>query len=109
MCYLFHSQIFDTIAVCVLQAQAASTPLYCAVSPDLDGLSAYYYKDLRRTDPSVLASDLHLAFRIYDLSREMLADRSDVLPTDKVEEIKVDPSLQPKVTVHENLTPEYSA
>lgn len=56
-------------------SQAASTPLYCATSPDLKGLSDAYYKDCRRCDVSDLAQDLHLSFRICDLTKSLVRDR----------------------------------
>lgn len=59
-----------------LQAQAASTPLYCATSPELKGMSDAYYKDCKRSEESELAQNLHLSFRIYDLTRELLHDRN---------------------------------
>ncbi|CAD0196092.1 unnamed protein product [Chrysodeixis includens] len=57
-------------------AQAASTPIYCATSPELKGLSDAYYKDCKRNEESELAQNLHLSFRIYDLTRELLHDRN---------------------------------
>ncbi|XP_075992415.1 WW domain-containing oxidoreductase-like isoform X2 [Anticarsia gemmatalis] len=55
--------------------QAAATPVYCATSPELNGMSDQYYKDLKRCEESELAKDLHLAFRINDLSQELLLER----------------------------------
>ncbi|XP_021184091.3 WW domain-containing oxidoreductase isoform X1 [Helicoverpa armigera] len=56
-------------------SQAASTPIYCATSPDLDGLSDAYYKDCKRCEESDLAQDLHLSFRIYDLTKAIVRNR----------------------------------
>ncbi|CAH2066926.1 unnamed protein product, partial [Iphiclides podalirius] len=55
--------------------QAASTVIYCATSPDLNGLSALYFKDCKRCDESDLAKDTHLSFRVNDLTREILRER----------------------------------
>ncbi|XP_014370060.2 WW domain-containing oxidoreductase [Papilio machaon] len=56
--------------------QAASTILYCATSPELSGVSAQYFKDCRRCEESDLASDMHLAFKINDITREILRERA---------------------------------
>ncbi|XP_012549929.2 WW domain-containing oxidoreductase isoform X1 [Bombyx mori] len=56
-------------------AQAASTPLYCATSSDLNGLSAIYYKNCERCQESDLASNLQLSFRINDLTKDIIRDR----------------------------------
>ncbi|XP_059060515.1 WW domain-containing oxidoreductase-like [Achroia grisella] len=56
-------------------SQAASTPIYCATSPELKGLSALYYKDCERCEESDLAKDLHLSFRMHDLTQDMLRER----------------------------------
>ncbi|XP_049869143.1 WW domain-containing oxidoreductase-like isoform X3 [Pectinophora gossypiella] len=55
--------------------QAAATPLYCATSPDLQGLSDLYIKDLKDSDESELAKNTHLAFRVIELSREIIRER----------------------------------
>ncbi|CAB3230948.1 unnamed protein product [Arctia plantaginis] len=57
-------------------SQAASTPLYCAVAPELNGMTDQYYKNLQRCDESELAQDLHLSFRFYDLTRELLLEQA---------------------------------
>ncbi|KAJ8726432.1 hypothetical protein PYW07_001130 [Mythimna separata] len=57
-------------------SQAASTPIYCATSPELKGLTDVYFKDCRRCEVSDLAQDLHLSFRIYDLTKSLLRDRA---------------------------------
>ncbi|XP_053600068.1 WW domain-containing oxidoreductase-like [Plodia interpunctella] len=56
-------------------SQAASTPLYCAFSPELNGVSGIYFKDCKRCTESDIASDLHLSFRVNDLTHDMLRDR----------------------------------
>ncbi|XP_028162840.1 WW domain-containing oxidoreductase-like isoform X2 [Ostrinia furnacalis] len=65
--------------------QAASTPLYCATSPDLEGLSALYYKDCERCDESELARNFHLSFRIQDLTYDLLRDR--ILSSDEATQV----------------------
>ncbi|CAG9784337.1 unnamed protein product [Diatraea saccharalis] len=57
-------------------AQAASTPLYCAISSEVKGLSAVYFKDCQRYEESDLAQDFQLAFRVQDLTYELLRYRA---------------------------------
>ena len=71
---MINSKVVLTHYLCA-QSQAASTPLYCATSPDLEGCSDVYYKDCQRCEVSDLAQDLHLSFRIYDLTKELLRER----------------------------------
>ncbi|XP_073941898.1 WW domain-containing oxidoreductase-like isoform X3 [Choristoneura fumiferana] len=56
--------------------QAASTPLFCAASPALAGLSAVYVRDCQRRAESDLALDSHLSFRVMDLTLDMLRERT---------------------------------
>lgn len=58
-----------------LQAQAASTPLYCATAPELQYCSGFYFKNMKQTDESDLAKDTHLSFKIMELSHTMLNER----------------------------------
>ncbi|KOB77434.1 WW domain containing oxidoreductase, isoform B, partial [Operophtera brumata] len=67
--------------------QAASTPLYCATSPALAGLSNLYFKECARAEPSELAQDSHLAFRLHDLTEDIIRDRTRILTP---EEVKLD-------------------
>ncbi|XP_013188776.2 WW domain-containing oxidoreductase [Amyelois transitella] len=55
--------------------QAASTPLYCAISPDLKGVSGIYFKDCKRCSESDIANDLHLSFRLNDLTSDVIRER----------------------------------
>ncbi|XP_072936759.1 WW domain-containing oxidoreductase-like [Epargyreus clarus] len=55
--------------------QAASTIVLCAVSPELQGLSALYYSNCRRCEESDLAKDSYLSFKIQDLTRDILKER----------------------------------
>ncbi|KAJ2946190.1 hypothetical protein O0L34_g5124 [Tuta absoluta] len=56
-------------------AQAASTPLYCATSPDLEGCTDLYFKDCKECEMSPLAQDTRLAYRIMDLSQSLIMER----------------------------------
>ncbi|XP_046403683.1 WW domain-containing oxidoreductase isoform X1 [Ischnura elegans] len=52
--------------------QAASTSIYCAVSPDLDGVGGLYFNNCCCCPPSAAAQDNDLASRLWDLSVEMV-------------------------------------
>ncbi|KAL0894864.1 hypothetical protein ABMA27_013378 [Loxostege sticticalis] len=73
-------------------SQAASTPLYCATSPELEGLSALYFKDCQRCEESELAKDFHLSFRIqdltYDLLREWISSSEEVTQVAQTDEYR---------------------
>ncbi|CAH0404887.1 unnamed protein product [Chilo suppressalis] len=84
-------------------AQAASTPLYCATSPELKGLSALYFKDCKRCEESELAKDFQLAFRVQDLTFELLRNR-----TAPVMETLSQYREQSKDTENETLVSNYS-
>lgn len=57
------------------QAQAASTPLYCATAPELQKCSGFYFKNMEQTDESDLARDTHLSFKIAELSQNIIHER----------------------------------
>lgn len=93
---IWHVYVIIIVTV-YLQSQAASTPIYCATSAELNGLSDAYYKDCRRCEESDLAQDLHLSFRIYDLTKELLHDR--VAARDDVIRVEA-PDAYPDQTKH---------
>lgn len=68
-----------------LQAQAASTPLYCATAPELQKCSGFYFKNMKQTHESDLANNTHLSFKIAELSQNILNER-----VSEIEEIKQD-------------------
>mmetsp|Transcript_1801 Transcript_1801/g.3752 ORF Transcript_1801/g.3752 Transcript_1801/m.3752 type:complete len:388 (-) Transcript_1801:1275-2438(-) len=55
--------------------QAASTPLYCATSPDVRGFTGYYMSDCQPSTPSQLACDHGLASRLWEQSELMIAEQ----------------------------------
>ncbi|XP_063376340.1 WW domain-containing oxidoreductase-like [Cydia fagiglandana] len=55
--------------------QAAATPLYCATSPELDGMTAVHFKNCKRSAESDLALDSHLSFRLFDMTLRMVDER----------------------------------
>ncbi|KAM3964825.1 WW domain-containing oxidoreductase [Aphomia sociella] len=89
-------------------SQAASTPIYCAISPELKGLSAIYYKDCLRYEESDLAKDLHLSFRMNDLTRDILRER--LMSIDDVTTVhkSVDFEHQSKEAIDDTLISNYS-
>lgn len=89
-----------------LQSQAASTPVYCATSSDLDGMSALYLKDCKRCDESDLAKDFHLSFRIQDLTYDILRER--VSPPEAGSARAADIPDQGKDALEDNLISNYS-
>ncbi|XP_026757082.2 WW domain-containing oxidoreductase-like [Galleria mellonella] len=90
-------------------SQAASTPIYCAISPDLKGLSALYYKDCQRCEESDLAKDLHLSFRMHDLTQDILRERVKFID-DSVNMVLKSSGLQdqPKEIINDNLVSNYT-
>lgn len=84
-----------------LQAQAASTPLYCATAPELQNCSGFYFKNMKQTDESDLAKDTHLSFKIAELSQNILNKRVGEIEeitkeTKRVEEVDTTkPTLEP--------------
>lgn len=64
------------VAICdVFQKQAASTILYCATSPELQGITDMYFKDCKPCVESDLAKDAYLSFRVHDVVNDILRDR----------------------------------
>ncbi|CAG4944479.1 unnamed protein product [Colias eurytheme] len=55
--------------------QGAGIVLFCAITPELDGLSALYIKDYQRCSESALARDTHLSFKLQDVTRDILRQR----------------------------------
>jgi ferritin-like protein len=88
-----------------LQSQAASTPLYCATSPELKGLSGMYIKDCKPRDESELAKDFQLAFRLHDLVYDVLRDRALLDDGNTVKETYQETT---KVPIDETLISNYS-
>ncbi|KAJ8680938.1 hypothetical protein QAD02_016725 [Eretmocerus hayati] len=52
--------------------QAASTPVFCATAPELEGATGLYFNNCYRCDESHTALDPHLASRLWDVSQEMI-------------------------------------
>lgn len=55
-------------------AQAASTTVYCAVVPELTGLTGIYFNNCYICEPSKLSQNENLANELWDLSMKMLVD-----------------------------------
>lgn len=88
------------LSTCIfLQAQAASTPLYCATSPDLQNCSGFYFKDMKQTDESDLGKDTHLSFKIMELSQNMLTQRVGEIEEITTETKRVEEVDSKKTTV----------
>ncbi|XP_011697335.1 PREDICTED: WW domain-containing oxidoreductase isoform X2 [Wasmannia auropunctata] len=60
--------------------QAASTPVFCATAPELEGLTGSYFNNCCRCQPSNPSQDPELAARLWTLSQDMI---TDVLKRDK--------------------------
>jgi len=63
-----------------LQQQAASTTVFCATAPELEGVTGSYFNNCYRCQPSIAARDPALAARLWTLSQDMI---TDVLKRDK--------------------------
>ena len=57
----------------MLQQQAASTGVYCAVAPELEGTGGLYFNNCCRCQPSKAAEDENLARKLWDISARMVA------------------------------------
>jgi len=52
--------------------QAASTPVFCAAAPELEGATGVYFNNCYRCDPSSTAQDATMAGRLWTVSQEMI-------------------------------------
>lgn len=52
--------------------QAASTTVFCATAPELEGVTGVYFNNCYRCDPSNAALDPALASRLWTVSQEMI-------------------------------------
>ncbi|XP_006619095.1 WW domain-containing oxidoreductase isoform X1 [Apis dorsata] len=52
--------------------QAASTSIFCATAPELEGVTGCYFNNCYRCDPSNAALDSALATRLWSVSQEMI-------------------------------------
>ncbi|XP_015601890.1 WW domain-containing oxidoreductase [Cephus cinctus] len=52
--------------------QAASTTVFCATAPELEGATGIYFNNCYRCDPSNAALDPALAIRLWNISQEMI-------------------------------------
>lgn len=57
-----------------LQQQAASTTVFCATAPELEGVTGSYFNNCFRCQPSNAALDPALAARLWTLSQDMIAE-----------------------------------
>ncbi len=55
-------------------AQGAATQCYVATSPDLDGVTGYYFSDCNPANGTELLDDDELAARLWKVSEELVAD-----------------------------------
>ncbi|CAK9821593.1 WW domain-containing oxidoreductase [Anthophora retusa] len=61
--------------------QAASTSVFCATAPELEGVTGFYFNNCYRCDPSNAALDPALAARLWSVSQEMIIN---VMKKDKI-------------------------
>ncbi|CAK9807295.1 WW domain-containing oxidoreductase [Anthophora plagiata] len=61
--------------------QAASTSVFCATAPELEGVTGFYFNNCYRCDPSNAALDPMLAARLWSVSQEMIIN---VMKKDKI-------------------------
>ncbi|KOC70667.1 WW domain-containing oxidoreductase [Habropoda laboriosa] len=61
--------------------QAASTSVFCATAPELEGVTGFYFNNCYRCDPSNTALDPTLATRLWSVSQEMIIN---VMKKDKL-------------------------
>jgi WW domain-containing oxidoreductase len=54
------------------QQQAASTTVYCATAPELEGATGLYFNNCCRCEPSKAAQDPELAQVLWQLSTSMI-------------------------------------
>lgn len=60
-----------------LKQQAAATPIFCAVSRDLDNVDGgIYWNSLYPCKPSIEAQDTVLAYRIWEISEALLINKT---------------------------------
>lgn len=57
-----------------LQQQAASTVVFCATAPELEGVTGGYFNNCYRCQPSNPALNLALAARLWTFSQDMITD-----------------------------------
>lgn len=55
----------------ITQQQAASTPVFCASAPELEGITGCYFSNCYRCDPSKTALNPALAERLWFVSEKM--------------------------------------
>ncbi|XP_035739674.1 WW domain-containing oxidoreductase-like [Vespa mandarinia] len=61
--------------------QAASTTIFCATAPELEGATGLYFNNCYRCDPSNFAVDSALASRLWSVSQDMIIN---VMKKDKL-------------------------
>lgn len=68
------TELMSTAVVCCvcLQQQAASTSVYCATAPELEGATGLYFNNCCRCEPSKAAQDPELARILWQLSMSMI-------------------------------------
>ncbi|XP_031833660.1 WW domain-containing oxidoreductase isoform X2 [Nomia melanderi] len=54
--------------------QAASTSIFCATAPELEGVTGVYFNNCFRCDPSTPALDSALATRLWSVSQDMIVN-----------------------------------
>ncbi|EFN83713.1 WW domain-containing oxidoreductase [Harpegnathos saltator] len=58
--------------------QAASTSVFCATAPELDGVTGGYFNNCYRCSPSNAATNRTLSMLLWDLSQEMIIHVTDM-------------------------------
>ncbi|KAI4488197.1 hypothetical protein M0804_005045 [Polistes exclamans] len=61
--------------------QAASTTIFCATAPELEGATGLYFNNCYRCDPSTAAIDSALASRLWSVSQDLIIN---VMKKDKL-------------------------
>lgn len=64
-----------SLSVCP-QQQGTATTVYCAVAPELEGLGGMYFNNCFRCLPSNQAQDQSSAASLWELSEQLVAERS---------------------------------
>ncbi|XP_012274612.1 WW domain-containing oxidoreductase isoform X2 [Orussus abietinus] len=65
------SAVYEKIQF-ISQEQAASTSVFCATAPELEGATGVYFNNCYRCEPSNAALDPTLATRLWNVSQEMI-------------------------------------
>jgi len=58
----------------IFQQQAASTVIFCATAPELEGVTGSYFNNCCHCQPSNAALDSALAAQLWTLSQDMITD-----------------------------------